>query len=112
MVAAGGGKVAGMAKLMILYGHPQDPAAFEDYYFNRHLPFAGQHMPNVTGAETVKVVGTADGSQPPYYRVAEMTYESVAALHAGLRSEEGQAVLADLPNFATGGVTMLITESD
>lgn len=40
-----------MAKLIILYGHPTDPAAFEDYYTHRHLPFAAQHMPNVRGAE-------------------------------------------------------------
>lgn len=48
----------------------------------------------------------------PFYRVAEMTYESVEALRSGLGSEEGQAVLADLANFATGEVTMPISESD
>jgi hypothetical protein len=28
-----------MAKLMILYGHPAVPAAFENYYANRHIPY-------------------------------------------------------------------------
>lgn len=57
-----------------------------------------------------RVVGTADGSDPPYYRVAEMVCDSVADLEAAISSEPGRAVLDDLPNFATGGVTMLITE--
>ena len=41
-----------VAKLVILYGHPADPAAFEDYYANHHIPYAGKHMPNVRGAGT------------------------------------------------------------
>src|SRR5438874_1897476 len=28
-----------MPKLIILYGQPDDPAAFEDYYTNKHLPY-------------------------------------------------------------------------
>jgi hypothetical protein len=28
-----------MAKLMIPYGHPADPAAFEDHYASRHMPY-------------------------------------------------------------------------
>lgn len=51
-----------MAKLIILYGHPADPAAFEDYYANRHLPFAAGHMPNVRAAETTRVLGTPDNA--------------------------------------------------
>jgi len=52
-----------MAKLIILYGHPTDPPAFEDDYTNRHLPFAAEHMPNVRGAETTRVLGTPEDSQ-------------------------------------------------
>lgn len=98
-----------MAKLIILYGHPTDPAAFEDYYSKRHLPFAAEQMPNVRGAETTRVLGSPDG-QAPYYRTAQMSYASVEELKAGISSEPGQAVLADLHNFATGGVTILIGE--
>lgn len=100
-----------MVKLIILYGPPEDPEAFEDYYANHHLPFA-QKMPNVRGAELSRVIGTPDESEPPYYRVAQLSYDSVEDLRAAINSEEGRAVLADLPNFATGGVTMLITEED
>lgn len=101
-----------MAKLTILYGHPDDPVAFENYYANRHLPFAQETMPGVRQAELTKVVDTPDSSAPPYYRVAEMWWDSMRDLRAALHSEKGQAVLDDLPNFATGGTTLLISEPD
>jgi hypothetical protein len=41
-----------MAKLIVLYGRPAAPKTFEDYYANRHVPFASRHLPNVRGAET------------------------------------------------------------
>ncbi len=52
-----------MPKLVILYGHPEDPAAFEVYYANRHIPYATEQMPNVTGAENLRVAG-APGAGP------------------------------------------------
>jgi uncharacterized protein (TIGR02118 family) len=99
-----------MAKLIILYGQPKDPGAFEDYYSHRHPPFA-QQMPNVRDAELSRVVGAPEGGEPPYYRIAQMSFDSVADLRAAISTEEGKAVLADLPNFATGGATVLISDS-
>jgi hypothetical protein len=34
------------------------------------------------------------------------------ALQAGMGSEEGQAAVNDIPNFATGGVTICFAEID
>ena len=36
----------------------------------------------------------------------------MTALQAGLGSEEGQAAVNDIPNFATGVVTIFFTEID
>jgi len=101
-----------MTKLMILYGRPADPAAFEDYYANRHVPYASEHMPNVRGAESMRVISNKDGSPSPYYRVSQMSYDSFADLLAGLASDDGRSTLADLANFATGGAALLIVEDD
>jgi uncharacterized protein (TIGR02118 family) len=35
-----------MVKLTVLYGHPDDPDAFEEYYENTHMPLA-RKIPNV-----------------------------------------------------------------
>ena len=69
-------------------------------------------MPNVRGAENMRVISTSEGTAAPYYRVSEMTYDSVDDLRAGISSEDGRSTIADLANFATGGATLLIVESD
>jgi uncharacterized protein (TIGR02118 family) len=45
------------------------------------------------------------------YLVAILHFDSMADVNAALASPEGQAAAADLPNFATGGATLLIYES-
>jgi uncharacterized protein (TIGR02118 family) len=97
-------------KLIILYGQPDDPAAFEDYYANKHLPYAAEHMPHVRAAENLKIIGTAEDTAPPYYRLSQLTYNSLDDLRAGLTSNDGQSVIADLANFATGGATILLAD--
>ena len=67
-------------------------------------------MPGVTGAENLRVAGTPDGAAPPYYRISQLTYDSMDDLRTGLASADGQATIADLANFATGGATLLIAD--
>jgi len=40
--------------------------------------------------------------------VAILNFDSMADVSAALASPEGQAAAADLPNFASGGATLLI----
>jgi uncharacterized protein (TIGR02118 family) len=100
-----------MVKVSVLYGPPTDAAAFEDHYASTHLPLAAK-MPNVKRFEASKVVGTPDGSDAPYYRIAELLFESQEDLQASMGSAEGQATVADIPKFATGGATVVISELD
>ena len=96
-----------MVKVTVLYGPPSNPAAFEDYYANSHLPIAAK-TPNVRRFEAGRVIGTPDAGEPPYCRMAELWFDS----HEDLESQEGQATVADIRNFATGGATVLITQVD
>lgn len=97
-----------MIKLTALYGHPTDPAAFEKYYAATHMPLV-MKMSGVLRHEKAKVVGTPTGDKPPYHRMFEAWFESEAAMAAAMGSPEGKAMVADLANFATGGVTILIS---
>lgn len=97
-----------MLKVTVLYGPPTDPSAFEDHYTGKHLPLAAD-MPNVKRFEASKVVGTPDGTDAPYYRIAEIWYESEQDMQASLGSEAGQATVADIGTFATGGATVVIS---
>lgn len=95
-----------MIKLTVLYGHPTDPEAFEAYYASTHMPLVGK-IKEIAKAETTKFLDEADGSKPTYYRMAELWFEDMDALQAGMGSEAGQATAGDIANFATGGVTLL-----
>ncbi len=98
-----------MVKVIVIYGHPTDPEAFEKYYSETHLPIAAQ-IPGIAKVELTKVLGTPDGAQATDYRMAEVYFNSMEELQAGMGSAEGQATVSDLSNFATGGVNVMIGE--
>jgi len=100
-----------MVKLTVLYGHPDDPAAFEEYYANTHAPLV-EKIPGLQRFEAARAVATPDGSELPYQRIAELYFEDIEQLQGSLASEEGQTTVADLQNFATGGATIFIAEID
>ena len=98
-----------MVKLTVLYGPPTDPAAFDAYYMDKHVPLADA-LPGIRRNEVSKVSGSLDGSVPPYHLVAELHFDSSDALMAALASPEGQVAAGDVANFATGTVTMIVSE--
>ena len=95
-----------MHVLTVCYGHPTDPAAFDSHY-EAHPPAAHREDPR-PGQLHRPPLHSLDGSQPPYYLLAELSFASREAMMAGLRSPEGRSAAADVPNFATGGVTMFV----
>lgn len=97
-----------MIKLTALYGHPTDPAAFEAYYAETHMPLVAK-MTGFLRQEKALVAGTPSGERPPYHRMFEGWFESETAMQAAFGTPEGKAVVDDLANFATGGVTLLVS---
>src|SRR5436305_6418792 len=98
--------------VIVLYNQPKDTAAFEKYYAEKHVPLFASHAQEigVTLLELVKLPATIDGQRPTLYRMADLRWESRAALERGVATAGVKAVAADLANFATGGVTILIGE--
>lgn len=95
-----------MTRIIVLYNQPSDPAAFDRYYYETHVPIANK-LPGLRGYRvSAKVPGVIAGGQPPYL-IAELDFDNEAALQAALASPEGQATAGDLANFATGGATIL-----
>jgi uncharacterized protein (TIGR02118 family) len=95
-----------MHVLTVCYGHPADPAAFDAYYTSTHAPLA-EKIPGMVSF-THRHCASPDGSKPPYFLIAELSFPSQEAMGASLGSPEAQAANADVPNFATGGVTIFI----
>jgi uncharacterized protein (TIGR02118 family) len=98
-----------MFKLTVLYGYPADEAAFEAYYTQTHMPLAVK-LPGLLRIEAAKPGPTPDGQRPAFYRTADLWFADQQQLQAALGSSEGQAAVNDLGNFASGGVTTLVSE--
>jgi uncharacterized protein (TIGR02118 family) len=92
--------------LTVLYGHPTDPEAFDKHYEQTHVPLVDP-IPGLRGW-THRHCASLDDSPPPYYLIAELSFDSLEALQAGMDSDAGQTAVADVPNFATGDVTMMV----
>jgi uncharacterized protein (TIGR02118 family) len=91
-------------RLLVSYGQPDDPGAFDDYYRDTHAPLASE-LPGLISF-SVGHPQPMDPSQPGPYLVAELDFESEQAMGAAFASNEGKAAAADMGNFATGGATM------
>jgi uncharacterized protein (TIGR02118 family) len=98
-----------MVRLTVLYGQPADPQAFDDYYWNVHIPIAAR-MRGWTRWTVEKVIQNPQEPPSPYYLIVGLYADSVEDVQRILASPEGQASAADVPKFATGGSTLLLTE--
>jgi len=91
-------------RLVVNYGQPQDPQAFDDHYRDTHTPLA-QQMPGLIRFSTGRPQ-SLDPSTPAPYLTAELDFASEQAMGEAFGSAEGQAASADVGTFATGGATM------
>lgn len=98
-----------MAKLLVLYHPPADPAAFDKYYHETHVPIA-RHIPGVR-SYVVSAAPPRVMAGHPVHLVAELTFDSMSEIDTALASPGGQAAAADLANFAQAGVTLLVYET-
>ena len=99
-----------MAKLFAIYQQPADASAFDAYYFGTHVPLA-KTIPGLRSYEVTKgdVMGMA--GKHAAYLVAILEFESMAAIGVAMASAQGQAAAADLANFASAGVEIMMGET-
>jgi uncharacterized protein (TIGR02118 family) len=93
-----------MIKLVAMYKKPEDAKAFDDHYFNVHMPLASK-MPGLRKAEISKMVGAPMG-ESEYYMIAELYFNNMEALQAAMSSPEGKAAAKDVMSFAGKIVSM------
>jgi uncharacterized protein (TIGR02118 family) len=99
-----------MARLVVMYRSPKDAAAFDRYYAETHVPIA-RRIPGLRKYEASKGPVVTPVGPSGFHLIATLHFDDVAAVHRALASAEGQAAAADVQNFATGGVDMLIFDT-
>jgi uncharacterized protein (TIGR02118 family) len=95
-----------MHKFVVLYGHPEDPEHFRSYFEGTHMPLAVR-LPGLKAWRYSFDVASPDQDEPPYFCIFEGEFESAEAVSEVIGGEYGRKVGADVPNYATGGATIL-----
>ena len=99
-----------MVKLIALYKMPASREAFDQHYFDTHLPLL-KKLPELKTLETAKVAATSIGDSR-YYRIEQLTFETQDQLDRAMASSAGRNVAQDLAHFAGNDVTVYYAESD
>jgi uncharacterized protein (TIGR02118 family) len=101
----GADSLSRMHRLLVLYPPPTDPDHFRSYYEATHLKLV-EKLPGLLGFRYGFDVAAGEGDSP-YFCIFEGDFDDAAAMDAALESPPGQAALADIPNYATGGAVPL-----
>lgn len=83
------------AKVVVLYPTPRDVNEFERVYAQDHVPMV-----------------TPDGSPPPFHRVAELRFPSMAALQEAAASPSAQAAVAHAFSISSGGTPVFLVAEE
>ncbi|MGY3106367.1 MULTISPECIES: EthD family reductase [unclassified Bradyrhizobium] len=99
-----------MAEIVVLYKTPTDPAAFDKYYAETHIPLA-KKLPGLKKYAISKGPVGSPAGPSGIHLVAILTFDSAADIQAAFASPEGKATGADVPKFASGGADLLIFDT-
>lgn len=83
-----------MARMVVIYRTPKDPAAFDKHYFDVHVPMASQ-LPGLRRYEVSKgpIVSLAGASET--YLIGILHFDSLDAIKQAFASECGRACAED-----------------
>jgi uncharacterized protein (TIGR02118 family) len=123
-------------KLMVIYPRPQDMETFdhlyqdedvaagdglsseyarsfetfEKLYQEEHVPMIFEKLVGKTRLVATRVVGTPNGTRPPFYRIAEVHFPSLQALRACAQSDGGRETLA--VKISSGGAPLFLVAEE
>src|SRR5262245_50999353 len=101
------------AKLVVLYPVPKDAEAFERAYTQDHEPMVTpKTFSGLQKFVASKVVGTPDGGQPPFQRIAELHFRSIGDLQTAAASPTAQKAVAHALSISTGGTPVVLVAEE
>ncbi len=125
-------------KFMVMYPRPQDTDTFEHLYQDEEVPigdglsseYAGtfeafeklyqeEPVPTIldklvgkTRFVATTVVGTSNGTRPPFYRIAEVYFPSLEVLRACAQSDGGRETVAHAIKISSGGTPLFLVAEE
>jgi uncharacterized protein (TIGR02118 family) len=99
-----------MAQLVVMYKTPKDAAAFAKHYAEKHVHIA-KKIPGLKKYEVSQGPVATPAGPSGYHLVAILHFDNLAAIQNAFGSAEGQAAVADVQTFATGGVDIFMFDT-
>lgn len=99
-------------KIIAIYPYPTDVEEFENVYVNEHVPLAADKVKGMSKFVGTKVLAAADGSKPPFYRIAELHFPSMEALQEAAGSPGGQETVAHAIKISSGGPPIILVAEE
>jgi uncharacterized protein (TIGR02118 family) len=101
------------AKVVVLYPVPRDKSTFEREYTADHVPMVtAQNFRGIQKFVASRIVGTPDGSAPPFERIAELHFASADALQAAVASPSAQKVVAHAIRISSDGAPVILVAEE
>ena len=94
-----------MSKLIVLYPKPADPEQFDKHFRSVHMPLV-QKMPGLRSFNYGPATGL-DAAPGAFFWCFIGTFDSRQALLDAFGTPEGQAAVADIPNYSAAAPTIL-----
>lgn len=98
------------ARLVVMYRTPKDAAAFDKHYFQTHVPIA-KKIPGLRKFEVSQGPVATPAGPSAFHLIAILHYDDMAAIQKSFASAQGQAAVADLQVFATGGADIFMFDN-
>lgn len=99
-------------KIVVIYPRPTDVDAFEKAYIEEHVPLAVENIKGMTKFVATKVLGTPDGSTPPFHRIAQLYFPSMQGLQESVASPGAQEAVAHAFAISTGGPPIVLVAEE
>ena len=101
-----------MATLSVVYPRASGTTFDYDYYRDKHLPLVGQRWVDAgfVGGEALLGKAAPDGSDPPYFAIGIIHFDSVDSLAAALNGEHAPEIIGDIRNFTDVQPVLQINE--
>lgn len=101
-----------MATLSVVYPQASGASFDYDYYRDKHLPLAVERWANagLVGGEALLGKTSPDGSDPPFFAIGIIHFESMDALNAALSGEHAPEIIGDICNFTDVQPVLQINE--
>lgn len=101
-----------MATLSVVYPRASGTRFDYEYYQDKHLPLVGQRWAGagLVGGEALIGKTAPDGSDPPYFAIGIIHFESMDTLKAALNGEHAPEIIGDIRNFSDAQPVLQINE--